>query len=460
MKKTLIIITAVIACIIVTIAGLILAYTKSSDYSSETLPQNTTINGVDCSGLTYEKAIGTLTDTWNQKTLYVVGTLNDKLTEFTDFACTYDIADHISSIKSDHWLTAAFNHYIHIPLSVRIPMTIKSCGKTFKKQVMDSDFINNPNTTPSTDAYVDLSDPNFPIIPEKVGTAIDKDKFFQSILNQIQTGDLRLVYDEKEYIDIPKVTAEDKDLIKYQEFCRDYLGQKIVYKFGEDTVTISVEELNDLLDSDLSGKADAKAVKKYVANLAKQYDNVGITRSFKTLAGKNITVSGGTYGWKINQEEEVKKLTENIESHKDVSREPVYSHTGYGTYSRQLGNTYIDVDFSKQQVRYYLNGSLKFSCDVVTGNRARGNATPTGTYLIMNKIRNVVLRGEDYESPVSYWMGITPNGIGFHDASWRDTFGGDIWKTNGSHGCVNMPTDKIPQLYNQVKVGMPVVMHY
>ena len=79
---------------------------------------------------------------------------------------------------------------------------------------------------------------------------------------------------------------------------------------------------------------------------------------------------------------------------------------------------------------------------------------------IMNKLRNVILKGDDYESPVSYWMGITPTGIGFHDASWRSSFGGSIWRTNGSHGCVNMPTGRIPEFYRQAEVGMPVVMHY
>lgn len=27
---------------------------------------------------------------------------------------------------------------------------------------------------------------------------------------------------------------------------------------------------------------------------------------------------------------------------------------------------------------------------------------------------------------------------GFHNAPWRNQFGGSIWKANGSHGCVNM----------------------
>ena len=167
MKKTLIIITAVIACIIVAIAGLILAYTRSSDYTADHLPQKTSINGIDCSNLTYDEAFSQLSDEWNKKTLTVVGSLNDKLAEFTHFDCTYDIAGQIRSIKEKHLLTAAMSHYLRTPFSVKIPMTIKTCGDSFKEQVMNSEFLNNPNAKASTDAYVDLSDPDFPIVPEK-----------------------------------------------------------------------------------------------------------------------------------------------------------------------------------------------------------------------------------------------------------------------------------------------------
>lgn len=460
MKKTLIIISAVIACIIVAIGGLMFIYTQSDDYTADQLPQNTSINGIDCSDLTYEEALSTLSEKWNEKTLIVVGSLNDKLAEFTSFDCTYDITSQIQSMKKKHLLTAALNHYVNTPFSVKIPMTVKSCGDAFKEQVLSSDFLNNPNAKPSTDAYVDVSDPAFPIISETMGTAIDKDRFFQAVLDQIQSGELKMIFDEKKFTAKPKVTADDENLIKYQEFCKEYLGQKIEYDLGDESFTVSAEELSKMFSSKLNGNVDGDAVKEFVAQLAEKYNTVGIERNFQTLSGKQITVKGGTYGWKIDQEKEAEQLTKDLESHKDVKREPVYAKKGYGTYSRFIGDTYCDVDFSKQEVKFYRNGVLKFSCPVVTGNQARGDSTPTGTYLIMNKLRNVVLKGDDYESPVSYWMGITPNGIGFHDASWRSSFGGSIWKTNGSHGCVNMPTGRIPELYKMVEVGMPVVMHY
>ena len=73
--------------------------------------------------------------------------------------------------------------------------------------------------------------------------------------------------------------------------------------------------------------------------------------------------------------------------------------------------------------------------------------------------RNRTLRGPGYASFVYYWMAVNGN-IGLHDATWRRRFGGDEYKYNGSHGCVNMPKSKAGELYNMVEVGTPVVMFY
>ena len=127
--------------------------------------------------------------------------------------------------------------------------------------------------------------------------------------------------------------------------------------------------------------------------MAEKYDNVGTDRNFTSLSGRQISVSGGTYGWIIDQEKETAQLTADINSHKDVTREPVFSESGYGKYSRDVGDTYIDVDISNQVVKMYKNGALVFSASCVTGNRATGTTTDTGTYYVLNKIRDVVLRG-------------------------------------------------------------------
>ena len=70
-----------------------------------------------------------------------------------------------------------------------------------------------------------------------------------------------------------------------------------------------------------------------------------------------------------------------------------------------------------------------------------------------------MLRGPGYASPVKFWMPVI-RGVGIHDASWRDEYGGDIYISNGSHGCINTPYDIVSQMYERVEVGTPVIMYY
>ena len=50
--------------------------------------------------------------------------------------------------------------------------------------------------------------------------------------------------------------------------------------------------------------------------------------------------------------------------------------------------------------------------------------------------------------------------IGMHDATWRSSFGGTIYKTKGSHGCINMPYEKAQELYGYIEKGTPVICYH
>ena len=50
-------------------------------------------------------------------------------------------------------------------------------------------------------------------------------------------------------------------------------------------------------------------------------------------------------------------------------------------------------------------------------------------------------------------------GIGLHDASWRNSFGGDIYINNGSHGCINLPLEAAEKLYNIINSEMPIIVY-
>jgi len=78
--------------------------------------------------------------------------------------------------------------------------------------------------------------------------------------------------------------------------------------------------------------------------------------------------------------------------------------------------------------------------------------------------KNRVLKGEDwdgsiYQTPVAYWMAFNRS-IGLHDAPWRRSFGGTIYRANGSHGCINMPPYMAKAAYSLLYIGYPVIVHY
>lgn len=119
-------------------------------------------------------------------------------------------------------------------------------------------------------------------------------------------------------------------------------------------------------------------------------------------------------------------------------------------------NTYIEISISGQYLDYYEMGKLVISSPVVTG---AWGVTPFGSYYVRNKATNVHLLGPEddpYDSFVYYWIAFIGSSYGIHDATWRSSFGGNIYQYNPSHGCVNVPYDVAEELYYRVEIGTPV----
>ena len=114
---------------------------------------------------------------------------------------------------------------------------------------------------------------------------------------------------------------------------------------------------------------------------------------------------------------------------------------------------------TEQHLYYYKEGKIFMESDFVSGNLRAGMSSPELFAYVRNKAKNVILRGPGYESFVYYWMGIW-QGYGMHDATWRGRFGGEIYKTNGSHGCINLPLKFIGEFFPEVEVGTPLIMFY
>ena len=85
--------------------------------------------------------------------------------------------------------------------------------------------------------------------------------------------------------------------------------------------------------------------------------------------------------------------------------------------------------------------------------------TPECVAYILYKQPSATLSGQGYSSDVKYWMPFIGN-VGFHSAPWRGSYGGSEYISNGSHGCVNLPTYAAATLYKLVSQGDPVVTYY
>ena len=124
-----------------------------------------------------------------------------------------------------------------------------------------------------------------------------------------------------------------------------------------------------------------------------------------------------------------------------------------------VGSSYIIISIAYQRVWAYIGSQRIVDAPVITGRPSM--PTPRGLFAIQPyKESPSVLIGEDYESPVQYWIPFLGNAYGLHDASWQTQgFGGDLYLYLGSHGCVNTPYYAVQTLYNTYSVGTPVVVY-
>lgn len=325
------------------------------------------------------------------------------------------------------------------------------------------------NASPTSDAYITPYEEGkaFSIVPEVQGTEIDMDKLMAAVKDALNSQTRLLKVENLDCYKTIQVTADNADLNQMCANLNRYKDINITYVFGDQQEILPGLEAVKWID-DVSGstvQVNQQKVAEYVKYLADKYDTYGKPHTFTSTSGRQVSVNGD-YGWQINQAEEAVALTRMVQNGTNQTREPAYSRTAASRTGNDFGTTYVEVDMGLQHIYMYENGTLIAEAPIVTGNVAKGWTTPEGLYTLYYKERDRVLRGPkradgtySYESPVSYWMPFN-GGIGLHDASWRGKFGGEIYKNNGSHGCINIPPKTAAVIYEHVYKGIPILCFY
>ena len=325
------------------------------------------------------------------------------------------------------------------------------------------------NASPTSDAYITPYEEGkaFSIVPEVQGTEIDMDKLMAAVKDALNSQTRLLKVENLDCYKTIQVTADNADLNQMCANLNRYKDINITYVFGDQQEILPGLEAVKWIDG-VSGstvQVNQQKVAEYVKYLADKYDTYGKPHTFISTSGRQVS-ENGDYGWQINQAEEAVALTRMVQNGTNQTREPAYSRTAASRTGNDFGTTYVEVDMGLQHIYMYENGTLIAEAPIVTGNVAKGWTTPEGLYTLYYKERDRVLRGPkradgtySYESPVSYWMPFN-GGIGLHDASWRGKFGGEIYKNNGSHGCINIPPKTAAVIYEHVYKGIPILCFY
>lgn len=264
-------------------------------------------------------------------------------------------------------------------------------------------------------------------------------------------------------------TEKQKETLNTWEKLNSFLDCGVVYDMGDAMYAVDKSVTSSFVLTDEEGvfiydingnfMVDDAGIAAFVASLAMEYDTVDTELEFQSTRGDIVSVPYKKYGTQIDQKKECAYLKQAFLEKRVENHVPAYKKEGYVRGKNDIGFTYIEIDMSEQVLYVYEEGELTLQTDIVTGNEKRNWSTPAGVNYVYAKQKNRILRGADYASFVHFWMPVN-GGIGIHDATWRGEFGGEIYKTNGSHGCINVPKKNMIEIYDRIEVGTPVVMFY
>ena len=449
------------------VGALVVIYLGAAVFFMSHFLVNTTVNGKDFSGKTAADVEDYLKEQVADYELTILEENNvSDLISGTDISLTYkensQVEDALDAQNQLLWIVSLF-----AKSSADVTIEVEYDEAALQERIENLQAVTAEQTDPVS-AHPEYDGNSFVVAEEQYGTKVDMETLTAKIEQYITEFNPTLdMMDEECYV-MPAYTSDSPEVQAACDEMNSYLKASITYPMDE-SIVVDKQLISGWItyDAEMNVTFNEDAVREWMREFGSKYDTVGTSRTITTPTGKTAEVSGGTYGWIVDEAAETENLINSIKNGEVAEREPAYKQTAASHGAQDWGNTYIEVDIAAQHMWYIVDGSIAMESDVVTGLPADGRDTPTGVYSILYTERDSTLKGEvdpatgkpSYETPVAFWMPFTWQGHGFHDATWQSSFGGSRYQTNGSHGCVNMPYDKAEQLFGMISAGTPVIVH-
>lgn len=434
--------------------------------------EDTKINGYDVSGKTCKEVLLMLRDDYSAPKLTITekGEEAETLT-LAEMGYTVDemqLLGELQDCMRDQNISLIFSLMDGNEFEVDVPFTFDE--DTFEKSVSAANF--SAPRVASMDATMEYNGTEYYIEPETYGNELDdadlqvmvKDYVDKMVKADRPQPDAEIEVPESFYF-LPAVTQDDSEMNTTMNIYNSYCKAKISLLFGEQKEELDWEDIQKWLTiEDGQGVINEEAVYDYAYNLAANYDTLYYQHEFTTTSGRTITFASSDYGYQIDPDAEAQQLLADIQSNTEVEREPIYAVSGYRRNGRDdICGNYVEVDLTSQHLWFYMGGQLVVESDIVSGMPKDNRETATGIFPLAYKESPSVLKGGQgngaYETKVTYWMPFH-DGQGLHDAPWRSSFGGSIYQTNGSHGCVNLPPNVAQTIYENIEEKVPIILYY
>lgn len=446
----------VLVCVILIFLLIILF----SLFVKDVFQYQTTINGIDCSFLSLSGAKEKLEKSLNNSTI-TLKFADDKeyfcLGAFFEFKL--DDSDPLKDVLNNQKHEETRELY-------NLPNLYKIDEEKAKEYLSSLSVFNENNTRKPENASLEWNEETKSYYTKKevYGNELSLEAALDFMINELKNGNTVIDFTEITNI-TPKVLSSSESLKEQMETINSTLKTTIKYKLhDESTITLDADVMKDwvTVDDDGNYSMDIDSnVQKFVDSLNEKAEYQLTSTKFKATGLGEISVAFGrkTYAT-VNKDKEIERIKSELEK-------PGGTYTWEVTYNSLPDykniSTYVELDISRQRVWMYVKGKCILNTPCVTGNVAGGYSTPVGIYYLTYKTTDTTLEGYNsdgskYSSPVTFWMPFN-GGIGFHDASWRSSFGGNIYMTNGSHGCVNLPYSAAKTLYNNINTSIPIILY-
>lgn len=450
---------------------------------------NTWIGDRDVSGMTYEESKELMENVYQNYQLEILARNNGSQT-ITKEDIQYQV-DIQNSLKEQYDKQHEALPFFSFREKKQIAVTLNATYDTDKLYTLldQSDLHKGSDTYPISkpkDAKVVFSQEQKYLViqKEELGNTLNFDNFVQAVENSLLSGREKLDLNDEEtnpgiYV-TPEIYATEPELQNKVDACNPVILRWLTWKIDDNIKeTVEPEQIYAWCTYK-EGKVTFKKnkIEKWVEKLCLKYKTVGTTRTFKNHAGKKIQVTGGDYGWQLSYDSMLNQLMNVLKKEIDpelqktymanpgteeqkaltVTKTPKYDNTAYqhNTVDKSADwdtKNFTEISLSDQKVYVWRKGKVVFTCKTISGRPVEDRQTRTGAYFIKEHQTHRVLKGDDYETPVDNWVRITWTGTGFHAAPWQpwSRWSKTLYKTRGSHGCLNLSITDSKKIYDLTK---------